>query len=262
VEHSRPERHPMPEQLALAALREPLPAEDAAHLASCAECRAEVASLRRGVDALAIPEFASQGASVAPPPRVWAAIAAATGVTASPSVDPTVGTQPAAATPLAAAPPLPPDPAPAEHDNVRVLRPRRTRLLLAAAAVAVVAAGAGAIALNRDDTVTLASTDLAPLDSSRATGTASVVEADDGTRMLRIELDAPAAKDGLYEAWLADPSAVRMISMGNVSPGTTSLPVPDGVDLADWPTVEISVEPLDGDPNHSGVSLVRGALDT
>jgi hypothetical protein len=259
--------HSQPEQLALAALREPLPADDAAHLASCEQCRAEVASLQRGVDALAIPEFAAQGASVAPPPHVWAAIAAATGVTASPSVGPVaatppVGTPPAAPSPLAAARPLPRDPATAGQDKVRELRPRRTRLLLAAAAVAVVAAGAGAVALNRDDTVTLASTDLAPLDSSRATGTASVVEEDDGTRMLRIELDAPAAKDGFYEAWLADPSAVGMISMGNVSPGTTSLPVPDGLDLADWPTVEISVGPVDGDPTHSGVSLVRGALDT
>jgi hypothetical protein len=53
-----------------------------------------------------------------------------------------------------------------------------------------------------------------------------------------------------------------MIAMGSVRPGTTTLPVPDTIDLADWPTVEISVEPVDGDPGHSGVSLVRGALDT
>jgi hypothetical protein len=53
-----------------------------------------------------------------------------------------------------------------------------------------------------------------------------------------------------------------MVSLGSVRPGTTSLPVPDGLDLGDFPTVEISVEPLDGDPQHSSVSLVRGALDT
>src|SRR5919107_3239797 len=63
--------HCTPEQLALAALREPLPAEDAAHLAACAECRAEVASLQRAVDALAVPQLAAPGASVAPPPSVW-----------------------------------------------------------------------------------------------------------------------------------------------------------------------------------------------
>jgi hypothetical protein len=245
--------HCTPEQLALAALREPLSHDDAAHLASCGPCRAEVTSLQRGVDALAVPEFAASGAPVAPPPRVWAAIAAATGVSTDPATTPlrqVLAPRPAAV------------PAPAPQDDVRELRARRTGLLLAAAAVAVVAAGAGAIALNRDDGVTLASTRLAPLESADASGTASVVEADDGTRVLRIVLDAPAAEDGFYEAWLADESAEGMIPMGTVEPGTTSLPVPDGVELAQWPTVEVSVEPVDGDPDHSGVSLVRGALQT
>ena len=60
--------HCTPEQLALAALGEPLPAEDAAHLASCAPLPAEVASLRRSVDALAVPQLAAPGAAVPPPP--------------------------------------------------------------------------------------------------------------------------------------------------------------------------------------------------
>jgi hypothetical protein len=243
--------HCTPEQLALAALREPLPAEDAAHLEACDRCRSEVASLQRGVDALAIPEFAAAGAPVAPPPAVWAAIAAATGVTATVRDD-------SAET---AAPPVVVVPSPASDDNVRQLRPRRTRVLLAAAAVAVVAAGAGAIALNRNEDVVVASTPLAPLESGDVSGTAEVVE-EDGVRMLRIELDAPAAEDAMYEAWLADESASGMIAMGSVRPGTTTLPVPDGIALADWPTVEISVEPVDGDPGHSGVSLVRGVLET
>lgn len=247
--------HCTPEQLALAALREPLPAEDAAHLAACDRCRAEVASLQRGVDALAVPEFAAAVAPVAPPPAVWAAIAAATGVSASPTSD-----APAA---LSAAPEPPASAVPddAVPDNVVPLRPRRTRLLLAAAAVAVVAAGGGAIALNGGDDVVVASTALDPVETGDVSGTASVVE-EDGVRMLRIELDAPAAGDAMYEAWLADESAVGMIAMGSVRPGTTTLPVPDGLELADWPTVEISVEPVDGDPGHSGVSLVRGVLDT
>jgi anti-sigma-K factor RskA len=242
--------HCEPDLLALAALGEPLPSDDAAHLAACDRCRAEVASLRRGVDLLAVPEFAASGPSVPPPPHVWAAIAAATGVHASPASAP--------AEPALTAVPS----APATDDTVRQLRPRRTRLLLAAAAVVVIAAGAGAVAMNRNDEVTLASASLAPVGGDDAKGSASVVEEDDGTRVLRIDLDAPAAKDAFYEAWLADPSAVGMISMGNVRPGTTSLPVPDGLDLGKWPTVEISVEPVDGDPGHSGVSLARGQLST
>lgn len=259
--------HSTPELLALAALREPLPADDAAHLASCEQCRAEVASLQRVVDALEVPAFAAQGAPVTPPPRVWDAIAEATGVPAAATAVPGAPTGvPGAPTsvpaagpaPLTAAPPL----APAADDAVRILRPRRTRMLLAAAAVAAVAAGAGAFAMNRDDGVTLASTTLAPLDDTRAAGTATVVEEDDGTRVLRIDLEAPAPDGSYYEAWLADKSAVGMVSMGSVRPGTTSLPVPDGLDLRAFPTVEVSVEPMDGDPEHSGVSLVRGALDT
>ena len=55
-------QHCTPEQLALAALREPLSAEDTAHLEACADCRAEVASLQRAVDLLAVPELAAPGA--------------------------------------------------------------------------------------------------------------------------------------------------------------------------------------------------------
>src|SRR4029450_8434019 len=77
-------QHCTPEQLALAALREPLPPADAAHLADCESCRAEVASLQRARDVLAGPQLAAPGAAVPPPPPVWAAIAAATGVSAVP----------------------------------------------------------------------------------------------------------------------------------------------------------------------------------
>ena len=71
-------QHSTPEQLALAALREPLPDADTAHLAACEQCRAEVASLQRAVDTLAVPQLAAPGASMAPPPAVWAAIASQT----------------------------------------------------------------------------------------------------------------------------------------------------------------------------------------
>ena len=253
--------HCEPDQLALAALGEPLSAADAAHVDSCAQCRAEIASLRRGVDVLAVPAFAIQGPAIAPPPRVWDAIAAATGVQASPTGMADAERADAPADPALTA--VPPAPAADDGGVVRQLRPRRSRLLLAAAAaVVVVGAAAGVIALNRDDEVTLASTPLSTLDTGRTEGTASVVEEHDGTRVLRIELNTPPPKDGYYEAWLADANASGMVSMGSVRPGTTSLPVPDDLNLADLPTVEVSVEPLNGDPAHSGVSLVRGQLDS
>ena len=79
--------HCTPEQLALAALSEPLPDDDATHLADCARCQDEVASLRRPVDVLAGPPLSATGPEVSPPPRVWASIAAATGVSATPRAE-------------------------------------------------------------------------------------------------------------------------------------------------------------------------------
>ena len=44
--------------------------------------------------------------------------------------------------------------------------------------------------------------------------------------------------------------------------GTTVLDLPEGIDLAEHPIVDVSVEPLDGDPTNSGVSVARGVLES
>ncbi|MGY1741263.1 MULTISPECIES: anti-sigma factor domain-containing protein [unclassified Blastococcus] len=256
-------KHCTPEDLALAALGEPLPAEDAAHLAGCPACTDEVAGLRRGVEALAIPEFAAPGAAVAPPPHVWTAIAAATGVRAAPpAAAPSPPAVPAAAAPADDAP------APAAAEVVP-LRRGRSRLLLAAAASLVVGAGigAGAVALGGDDdeddaVVALAAADLDPLDGSDSSGQAEVVERPDGTRVLRLELDVGAVpEDGYYELWLIDEAVQGMVPVGVVDAGTEELELPADLDLDEFPIVDVSIEPLDGDPTHSGVSIVRGQLE-
>ena len=149
-------QHCSPEQLALAAVREPLPVDDATHLASCDVCTAEVAGLRRAVDAVAVPEFSAAAPPLAPPPAVWTAIAAATGVSATPR--PEVVAEYAPSSPPAA--PIPsvesgPDepPAPA-GGRVMPFRARRRGPLLVAAAVlagAAVAAGAVGVLGERED---------------------------------------------------------------------------------------------------------------
>jgi len=255
-------QHCTPETLALAALREPLPSDDAAHLDGCADCRAEVASLQRSVDALAVPEFAGSVAPVAPPPAVWANIAAATGVSAAPRPEHVAGTAPA---PVTAVPEPVADPRTVQAPGVvRELRPRRSRILLAMAASLLVGTGigAGAVALaNRDSAQEVAATDLAPLDDRDASGNAEVVATGDGEQ-LRVVLEAPDAGEEFYEVWLIEPNIERMVQIGVVRPGTTVLDLPEGIDLSEYPIVDVSVEPLDGDPTHSGISVARGILET
>jgi hypothetical protein len=227
--------HCAPEQLALAALAEPLPADDARHLASCAQCQAEVASLRRPVDVLAVPSLSGTAPEVAPPPRVWEAIAAATGVSAAPPAD----------------------------AQVLELRPRRSRgrwLTLAAAVLVGGVVGGAVVALSPDQQgAVVAQTALDPLAADDASGRAEVRESD-GSRSLQVDLDAPDLDDGYYEVWVMQPDAVRMVPVGVVHRGDTVLPLPDGIDLGAYPVVDVSVEPMDGDPTHSGLSVARGSL--
>jgi hypothetical protein len=247
-------QHCTPEQLALAALREPLPADDAAHLAGCERCRAEVASLQRAVDAVAVPQLAAPGPSVPPPPRVWEAIAAATGVSATPS-----------SAPAPEEPPAAPEEPPAQVAEVLPFRSRRRPVfLVAAAVVAGAAVGAGAVAVlsDRDDGEAVTAVALDPLADNDASGQAEVVVRDDGTRVVELDLDAPALDDGYYELWLIDREVVGMVPLGVVTPGSQTFELPADLDLGQFPLVDVSVEPLDGDPTHSGVSVARGELDT
>lgn len=257
--------HCTPEQLALTALNEPTPGDDAAHLAGCAECLDEVAALQLSVDLLAVPEFAAPTGAVAPPPAVWASIAAATGV----GVSPASSARPAEV-PLHPVPPpapalaLAPAPNPALPDNVVPLRrPRRTWLLVAAAAVVGGVVGAGVVnALDRPEASTaVAVAVLDPLADADASGDARVVERPDGSRVLQVQLSAPALDDGYYEVWLLRPDVSGLVSVGVVQAGTTVFDLPAGIDLGEYPVVDISVERLDGDPSHSGDSVARGELD-
>jgi hypothetical protein len=250
-------QHCTPEQLALAALQEPLSASDAAHLDGCATCRTEVATLRRAPALLSVPQLAAPSASVPPPPRVWEAIAAATGVDASLTDGPGMAPAPAA---------VPPSVAPREAPGGTVVpfRSRRRPVLLAVAAVltgAIVGAGAVAVVQSTGDdgeAVDTVALDLLP----DASGSADVVVRDDGSRVLELDLDAPALEgERYYEVWVIDRSVQGMFPLGAVEPGTQTVELPDGLDLAEYPLLDVSVEPLDGDPTHSGVSVARGDLD-
>ena len=57
--------------------------------------------------------------------------------------------------------------------------------------------------------------------------------------------------------WLIDSQVKGMISLGPYH-GNGNYLIPSGVDPADYPIVDVSIEPSDGVPTHSGVSIVRG----
>ena len=108
----------------------------------------------------------------------------------------------------------------------------------------------------------MAAVDLDPLADNDASGRASVIERPDGTRVLEVELRAGELDDRYYEVWLIDEAVQDMVPVGVARSGTVSFELPDGLDLGRFPIVDVSVEPLDGDPTHSGVSVARGVLDT
>jgi anti-sigma-K factor RskA len=152
------------------------------------------------------------------------------------------------------------DPAPAP---MRLAPRRRGRVLwlAAAAAVAVVVGLAAVVVLAADDDDTgtvVATAELDPL-TARATGGSAELVDDDGTLKLRVDPGALDAGDGFLELWVIDPEVQQLISLGPVRPdGLYDLP--PGIDPEAFPIVDVSVEAFDGDPTHSGDSLVRGQL--
>jgi hypothetical protein len=51
-----------------------------------------------------------------------------------------------------------------------------------------------------------------------------------------------------------------MYSVGLMDADQASFAVPADIDLARYPIVDISDEPLDGNPAHSSISMVRGTI--
>ncbi len=80
-------------------------------------------------------------------------------------------------------------------------------------------------------------------------------------RALLVDTAGLPPADGIYEVWLLDVETDRLVALGALDDsGKGWLTVPTGVDVADYPQVDISLEPADGDPTHSGNSVLRGDL--
>ncbi|MET0434923.1 MAG: anti-sigma factor, partial [Cellulomonas sp.] len=140
---------------------------------------------------------------------------------------------------------------------------RRGRWLLAVAAALVVGAvGGGAVvaAVQRPAETVVAEARLDALPGWAASGDALLEEGADGTRTLVVRV-SPTEEDGFRAVWLLDRDATRLVSLGALDGDEGRFAVPAGLDLDEFPVVDVSAEPFDGDPAHSGDSIVRGALD-
>ena len=137
-----------------------------------------------------------------------------------------------------------------------------------AAAVVGIAVGAGAVvvAQNRTDDVTIEATapltpvDDGPLsaDGTEQLGKAELVAAPTGQEVRVNAADLPPTTNS-YEVWLFGDEG-RMISLGTLNDGSGSFVVPQGINTQEYRVVDVSDEPPDGNPQHSGVSLIRGAF--
>jgi len=140
-------------------------------------------------------------------------------------------------------------------------RPKHRAWLAAAAVIAVVAIGGWLLARGRTNDDVLASTalsneGLSPLGAD-SSGTAEIIR-HDGSYRLHIDLHGvPNEPSSYVELWLIDPEVKGMISLGPFH-GDGDYVIPSGVDPAKYPIVDVSIEPADGVPTHSGVSIVRG----
>ncbi|SEJ12993.1 anti-sigma factor [Demequina mangrovi] len=245
-------RHCDEEELAALALGDPIDAAAAAHAAGCERCATEVEDLRAVAGRV-------QGAAgvelVAPPARVWTAIEAE--IAADPR---------SSAVKVDEGDGVDEGPAVEPEDELARRRERRSPWVvgIAAAAAGAIIGGVavGLVVSGGDDGggTLVAQAPLADLATDAPAGSARVERRDDGTEVLVLDTPVPAAGDANLEVWLIDTDVVGMVSLGFLTGDHQEFEIPAGYDVADFPIVDVSVEPSDGDPTHSGDSVTRGVL--
>ena len=234
--------HPDQETLVGLALGEEDDAALAAHVRSCATCRGAVGRTR---DLLGVVER-TDGAAIpleSPPPHVWTAVRSA----------------------------VEPDGPPAVLDAPRRTSNRRPRLAAAAGLAVGVAATIGAFLVLDDDpapppsppvarATTVAAGPVRGIAPATVSGSAEVLE-QSGSRRLHLEVaELPEDPDAYVQAWLFDPTTNEMVAIGVMDTDDESFAVPASIDLSVFSSVDLSLEPVDGNPSHSATSLARGTL--
>ena len=266
------------ENLALIAMTEfDLTEPERQHLAECPECSLELIALQHTV---AVGRSARTVDLVEPADSVWAGIHSSLGlsdaVAATPgradyeAADPSASVVEPAETPAASV--VEPVETPSATVTEIGLRPRRRRLnwmpVAVAAGIAGLLGGLGggiwwqSAQQQAPEPVLLAQARLDPYPGWDATGSASVKKTVDGQREVVLDVSGVNGDTDLREVWLIKADASGLISIGLLDGESGRFIIPDGVDLSQYPLVDVSAEPDDGDPQHSGDSILRGELRT
>jgi Anti-sigma-K factor rskA len=145
----------------------------------------------------------------------------------------------------------------------RAARPRGRLLGVAAAAVALVGVGTLVVSKRSASNMVLSSAPLSSVGLPGApeglVGTAEVIQRG-SHRYVRLKEKGVSPKSGEFlELWLIDAKVEGMVSLGAVN-GSGEYRLPDSLQVSDYPIVDLSTEPYDGKPTHSGASLLRGKL--
>ena len=218
------------------------------HVETCDHCAAELDALRETV---ALVVAARDETFTAPPASVWDAVSREIEASSAPQAAPAPSSTDAVVTPL---------------DSRRRVP---TWLATTAAAVAL-AAGVGVgmqLAGGSDEDPApapqvLGTTALASLDDSPQDRGAAEVRRHDDRVVLHVEAADLGGPDGTREVWLINTDGTRMVSLGLLASGDAGeFEFPERLLEQGYRIVDISYEPDDGDPVHSGRSLARGTID-
>jgi len=224
--------HPDSDRLVRLALDPgPADADVTQHVAACSTCREEVDELR---DLAELTRAVRSERLEPPPPQVWQGVV--------------------------------------DELGLRGRRTRRTRPVVWAAAAAVVGLGIGSLttwALVRPDdpppaaVEVVRTADLEPLPDGGATaaGTARLLQTTDGNQLVEVSAPGLGPATGYFEVWLIRPNSTQMLSLGVLLAGDVGeFTVPASALEDGYTWVDVSDEPDDGQPTHSGASVLRGEL--
>ncbi|MFI6676136.1 anti-sigma factor [Kribbella sp. NPDC050470] len=137
---------------------------------------------------------------------------------------------------------------------------------MAASVAALLGLGVGVagtlVLTDREDTPTKveAMIRLEPLTGRVGGGTADLVQSSAGNQ-LKVDASGLDATSGFYQVWLINADGKRMVSLGILNPRTGgTFQIPAGLTSQGYQIVDVSLEPRDGNPEHSHDSIIRGTL--